>query len=84
MGPKNQIVKTTVELPDALLKEAKRIAAQQGFTLKQLMEMGLRQVIAAKKPRKIFHLRKHTVGGKGLVEDLEWSEIRERIYEGRG
>ena len=48
------------------------------------MEMGLRQVIAAKKPRKIFHLRKHTVGGKGLVEDLEWSEIRERIYEGRG
>jgi hypothetical protein len=48
------------------------------------MEMGLRQVIAARKPPKPFRLRKHTVGGNGLVEDLERPEIRERIYEGRG
>ncbi len=77
-------MKTTVELPDALLEEAKRFAAQQGLTLKQLFEMGLRQTIAAQKPSKPFRLRKHTVGGNGLVEDLEWPEIRERIYEGRG
>ena len=77
-------MKTTVELPDALLEEAKRFAAQQGLTLKHLMEVGLRQVISARKPRKPFRLRKHTVGGNGLVEDLAWSEIRERIYEGRG
>lgn len=79
-----KIVKTTVELPDALLEEAKRLAARQGLTLKQLLEMGLRQTIAAQKPSEPFRLRKHTVGGKGLVEDIDWPGIRERIYDGRG
>ena len=73
-------MKTTVKLPDASLEEAKRFAAQQGVTLKQLIEVGLRQVIAARKP---FRLGKHTVGGKGLVVDLRWSEIREHTYDGR-
>lgn len=77
-------VKTTVELPDSLLEEAKRLAAKQGTTLKQLMEMGLRHVIATQKPDKPFRLRKCSVGGEGLVEDLDWPQIRERIYEGRG
>lgn len=36
-------VKTTVELPDDLLKAAKRLAIDRGTTLRELVEAGLRR-----------------------------------------
>lgn len=38
--------RTTVRLPDDLLKKAKRKAAQEGRTLTSLIEDGLRMVVA--------------------------------------
>ncbi len=41
----NRAVKTTVEIPDALLKRAKRYAAEHDITLREVIEQGVRHVI---------------------------------------
>ena len=44
-------MKTTVEIPDALLIAAKKKAAEERLTLKILIERGLRQQLAGRRPR---------------------------------
>jgi hypothetical protein len=80
-------MKTTVELPDPLLKEVKAIAAREGTTLRVLLEEGLRDVVRRRKRTRRFRLRNTTVRGKGLqpgVDLSNWEQIRSLIYEGRG
>jgi Arc/MetJ family transcription regulator len=79
-------MKTTIEISDALLDEAQRLAEKEGITVRALVEEGLRQIVAERKSRG-FRLRKATFKGKGLqgrVEDATWKRIRETIYQGRG
>ena len=38
-------MKTTVEISDALLEEARKVAARRNVTLRTLIEEGLRQVV---------------------------------------
>jgi hypothetical protein len=77
-------VKTTVELPDSLLREAKAVARARRVTLRQLIADGLRTQIEREQRRKEpFRLRDGSAHlGKMLVES--WPEIRRIIYEGRG
>jgi hypothetical protein len=81
-------VKTTVEIADPLLEEAKQLAHQQGTTLRVLFEEGLRVAIEARKSteRKPFRLRDGSFkGGKGLVDpSLTWEQIRDLSYGKRG
>jgi hypothetical protein len=42
-------MKTTIELPEDLFRQAKRHALEQGTTLKALMEAGLRQSLVMPK-----------------------------------
>ncbi len=80
-------MKTTVEIPDALLAEAKRVAARQDTTVRALMEQGLRQVVRARKNRTTHRLRQASFRGEGLqpgVQEGVWTQIRELVYEGRG
>lgn len=42
-------VKTTIEIPDNLFREAKALAAKQGLTLKALVTNSLRQTLATRK-----------------------------------
>ena len=80
-------MKTTVEIPDVLLGEARKIAARQQTTLRVLIIEGLRRMIAERKRTEAFRLRKATVVGGGLQPDLAaapWERIREMAYEGRG
>ena len=80
-------MKTTIEIADPLLQEAKRVAARDGTTVRSLVEQGLRQVLSAKARRGSFRLRKATFRGQGLqpgVRELGWERIRELAYEGRG
>jgi hypothetical protein len=81
-------MKTTVDIPDGLLAQAKRLAARRGITLKALIEDGLRYAIernrytGATRP-----LETHVVGGKGLQAGQSWEDlgrIIESTYEGRG
>jgi hypothetical protein len=81
-------LKTTLEIADPLLNEARKIAARESTTLRALVEQGLRQVVAERKrPRKKFKLRDASVGGGWLRPELEgasWERILELAYEGRG
>lgn len=77
-------MKTTLDLPDSLLQEAKARARAERTTLRRLVEDGLRQVLAAKQhPARPFHLRDGSQHLGGLRIE-SWSEIRKIIYEGRG
>lgn len=80
-------MKTTIEIPDSLLDEAKRLAAKEGTTIRAYVEQGLRRIVAERKSRGLFRLRKATFKGKGLHPDVRegtWERIRETIYQGRG
>jgi hypothetical protein len=80
-------MKTTIEIADPLLNDARKMAARDGTTLRALVEQGLRQVIAEKKTRRPFKLRDGSFKGKGLTPefaDADWEKIRDAIYEGRG
>jgi hypothetical protein len=80
-------MKTTLDISDPLLRDARKIAAQEGTTLRALVEQGLRQVVTAKKRRSAFSLRKVTFRGRGLRPELReagWERIRDLVYEDRG
>ncbi len=78
-------MKTTVEIPDDLLREAKEYAARQGIPLREVIELGLQLALHPKRPsRSSFRLKTVTTKGEGLVCDGEWSTIRSLIYDGHG
>jgi len=80
-------MKTTIEISDSLLEEAKRLAAKEGTTVRAYVEQGLRRIVAERKNRGQFRLRKATFKGKGLqpgMQDATWERLRETIYQGRG
>jgi hypothetical protein len=79
-------MKTTVEIPDALLDEARRVAAREGTTIRALLEEGLRRALAQRKTGG-FRLRRATFKGQGLqpgVADGSWERIRDLAYDQRG
>jgi predicted transcriptional regulator len=82
-------MKTTIELNDNLLKEAKQLAVLKNRTFKDITESALRDYLKEhkKKASQRFRLKRASYRGKGLQNGLEegnWSAIRERAYEGRG
>ena len=80
-------MKTTVEISDPLLREARKLAAREGVTLRTLVERGLQRIIAERKERAPFKLRRASFKGKGLrpeLRDAGWDRLRDVIYEGRG
>ena len=80
-------MKTTIEISDILLKEAKKIAARDGTTLRTLVEQGLRNELQQRVRSTPFRLRKATFKGSGLqsgTADLSWEQLRELAYAGRG
>jgi hypothetical protein len=80
-------MKTTVDLPDPLVREAKRLAAREGTTLRALIEKGLRDLIEAGRRRPNFSLRDASVGGNGLSPAFRgagWDDVRDAAYDGRG
>lgn len=82
-------MKTTVEIADALVAEAKEVAAREGTTLRELVEAGLRLVLQDRRAEgTAFRLRDARFRGRTGVrpgfEDWDWGRIREALYEGRG
>ena len=81
-------MKTTIEISDALLDDAREIAARDKTTLRALVEQGLRHVVTEKKKRrKKFKLRDASFKGEGLQPEFKnasWAEILEESYRGRG
>ena len=80
-------MKTTIDIADPLLAEAKSVAAKEGTTLRELVEQGLRQVLATRRQPGTFKLRDASVRGNGLqpgIREGDWEQIRDLIYEGHG
>ena len=80
-------MKTTIEVSDALMLEAKTLAQQHNTTLRALVEQGLEKVLRELREPKPYKLQDASVGGQGLQpgqEALSWAEVRDMIYEGRG
>ena len=75
-------MKTTVELPDALASEAKRVARAQGVTLRELMIEGLRSELGRRSAQTpIAEFSFPTFGGDGLQPGVTWSNLVELAYE---
>lgn len=80
-------IKTTVDISDALLEDAKRVAAREGTTLRALVELGLRRVLDDVDASESFRLRDGSVDGRGMTREFSeggWEKIRDAIYEGHG
>jgi hypothetical protein len=80
-------MKTTVEISDSLLREARNLAAREGVTLRTLVERGLHRVISETSHGTPFKLRRASFKGKGLHPDLQdasWERLRDLAYQDRG
>ena len=76
-------MKTTIEISDPLLEEARRVATERGLTLREIVETGLRQVVQENQEE--FKLPDRSVGGNGLRPELayeDWGRILELAYGG--
>jgi hypothetical protein len=78
------LVKTTIDIADGLLEEAKAAARRRRTTLRALVEDGLRRTLdSAETPA--FTLRDTAMrGGRGLrpeFKDAGWDRIRDAVYE---
>ncbi len=80
-------MKTTVEISDGLLAEARRLATRENTTVRALVEEGLRHVVATRRGAAAFRLRKASFKGQGLqpgVAGASWERIRDMAHENRG
>ena len=80
-------MKTTVEISDTLLVEARKVAAREGITLRTMIERGLHRIIAEEAPARRFKLREASFRGNGLqteFRDASWEVLRDAIYRERG
>lgn len=80
-------MKTTIDIPTPLLEQAKTVAAEEGTTLKRLVEEGLRLVVERYSQPAGFKLRSAGYRGEGVQPGVElecWDQLRGLIYQGRG
>jgi hypothetical protein len=80
-------MKTTIDIADRLLRDAKREAGRRGTTLKEVVETALRRHLDEVPAPSTFILRDGSVDGRGVqpgVEEGDWEGIRALIYEGHG
>jgi hypothetical protein len=80
-------MKTTIELPDTLIEQARRVAQREGATLRALLEEGLQRSLEARRQAAPRQLDFPTYGGNGLTDEFQgapWSRIRDEIYREHG
>lgn len=73
-------VRTSVDIPDLLLRRAKNFAREHGLTLRQLLVNSLHATLKRSTPTAKHRMRDCSFGEDGLVSSLAWSDT-ERIDE---
>ena len=80
-------MKTTIEISDNLLTQAKQLAREQKVTLRRMVEEGLVKAMEERRQWLAKPIQPVVFGGKGLrpeFKDASWHSIREAAYEGHG
>jgi hypothetical protein len=80
-------MKTTVEISNPLLREARKLTDREGVTLRALIERGLQRVLSETRRGKAFKLRRASFKGEGLQPDVQgagWERLRDLAYQDRG
>lgn len=80
-------MKTTIEIADGLLEEAKKTARRDAITLRQLVEEGLGMSLEKRRQTDGFRLRRASYRGAGLqsgIREGHWKDLRDLSYQGRG
>lgn len=80
-------MRTSVDIPDPLLRRARRLARERGTTLRQVLLDGLRAIVSSEKPSSKYRLKDRSYGSGGLVDGLSWGDaqaIDELTYGDRG
>lgn len=75
-------MKTTIDITDNLLMEAKLTASQENRTLREIIEASLRKYLSEKKAKSDFELKNRSFSGLGLQTgaSLDWSVLSETVY----
>ena len=80
-------MKTTIEVQDDLLERSKRLARQEGTTLRAVIEEGLQLALRARAQRRRQPFALQPFAGDGLTPEFQsagWERIRDEIYRDRG
>ena len=81
-------MKTTIDIADALLLEAKVLAAERQTTLRAVVEEALRDALSrAREGPPAGPARMRTFGGRGLQPGISWDDfgaVIDMAYDGRG
>ena len=80
-------MKTTIDISDDLLLEAKRVARDEGVTLRAVLETALRSHLVRRPKPGSFKLRDVSFKGEGLQPEyagVEWEAFRRAAYGDRG
>lgn len=82
-------MRTTIDLPDALLEGARVVASAADLTVRELVIEGLSEVVARREAlaQAAYRLPDHAVGGQGLqagVADLRWESLRDLVHDEAG
>jgi hypothetical protein len=73
-------MRTSVDIPDPLLRRARSLARQRGITLRQLRIDGLRAALDHETSPSEHRMEDRSYGEGGLVGGLSWSDV-ERLDE---
>jgi len=75
-------MKTTIDITENLLMEAKLTASEENRTLREIIEASLRKYLSEKKAKSNFELKNKSFHGSGLQAgaSLDWSDLSEKIY----
>ena len=73
-------MKTTIDIPDALAQDAKRLVRESGLTLRDLVVTVLRAEGARRRIAARIDVLFPSIGGNGLVADLSPGEVIDRSY----
>lgn len=80
-------MKTTIDLPDELARQARQVARKEGVTLRALVEEGLQRSLEARRHGARRQLDFPSYGGSGLTDEFRgatWSRMRDEIYREQG
>ena len=74
-------MKTTINIADAILDQAKRRAREENRTLRDVVEEALRRMLAEEdRPRNRFHLKSGAFHGEGLQPGIIEGQWWDLIY----